>query len=69
MNRRELDGVSGGYDRPSVMPDHPADTAAARFEARIVREKRALGISWSNIAKQLGKPETDLRRRHGGLAA
>lgn len=53
-----------GYDRPDVMPDDAAELAALRYETRTVREKRAQGVSWANIARMLGKAEIQLRRDH-----
>lgn len=67
MNRREIAEVSGGYDRPAMMPDDPADVASRRFETGFVCERRSHGVSWANIARMLGKAESDLRRDYGSV--
>lgn len=55
------------YERPAVIPDHPADVAARRFETGFVCERRSHGVSWANISRMLGKAESDLRRDHGAV--
>lgn len=52
------------YVRPDVIPDHPADVAARRYEENFVGERRSQGVSWANISRMLGKAEADLRREY-----
>lgn len=59
---------AAAYDPPAVMPEDPAKRAGERFEARFVEEKRRAGVSWSHIARMLGRCEADVRRDHGGVA-
>lgn len=56
------------YEPPAVMPEDPAKRSGERFEARFVEEKRRAGVSWSNIARMLGRCEADVRRDHGGVS-
>lgn len=58
--------MAEAYERPAVMPPHPADAAAERHERDFVREKRGAGVSWQNIGRMLGRPSADLQRKWGG---
>lgn len=58
-------GSGEAYDRPAVMPPHPAIVAEERFEAAFVADRRARRVSWQNIARMLEVCEIDLRHRYG----
>lgn len=57
------------YQRPADIGEDPADLAGARHEARFVRERRARGVSWSNIARMLGVEQASLKDRYLGIIA
>lgn len=63
---RRADEIATAYERPAVMPADPARVAGEKFESRFVEDKRRAGVSWSNIARMLGRCEADVRRDHGG---
>lgn len=54
-----------------TFPDlpHPADVQAGKYERTFVREKRAAGVSWQNIARMLKKCERQLRADHGAFTS
>lgn len=55
-----------GYEPPAVIPADPAVLSEKSYERNFVRSKRALRISWQNIALMLGKCELQLRGEYGG---
>lgn len=55
-----------GYEPPAVIPADPAVLSEKSYERNFVRSKRALRISWQNIARMLGKCEAQLRGEYGG---
>ncbi len=55
-----------GYEPPAVIPADPAVLSEKSYERNFVRSKRALRISWQNIALMLGKCEAQLRGEYEG---
>ncbi|PZU62331.1 MAG: hypothetical protein DI552_00230 [Brevundimonas sp.] len=51
----------------SVTVAHPAETAGERFVRDYVQAGRARNVSWQNLARQLGRAESDLRAAYQGI--
>lgn len=60
-------GTAPGFERPAVMPPHPADLAGDAHVWEVVRRGRLRGVSWAHLAKQTGRAEADLRRAYAPI--
>ncbi len=52
---------------PAVKGPHPGDAAGEAFVRNYVQAGRARGVGWQNLACQLGRAESDLRRDYQAL--
>ncbi len=52
---------------PAVKGRHPGDSAGEAFVSEYVRAGRARRVSWANLARQLGRAESDLKAAYRGL--
>ncbi|TFW14443.1 hypothetical protein EGY25_04420 [Brevundimonas intermedia] len=52
---------------PAVKGPHPGDAAGEAFVRDYVMAGRRRRVSWQNLARQLGRAESDLRSDYQGL--
>ncbi|EDX79131.1 hypothetical protein BBAL3_288 [Brevundimonas sp. BAL3] len=52
---------------PAVKGPHPGDSAGEAFVREYVRIGRARKVSWANLARQLGRAESDLKAAYRGV--